>query len=62
MRIATSENVNGKMLVGSEITLARADQQRRPRIYDATELVAMDTAYIRGGSGNLHSGLSGVSA
>jgi hypothetical protein len=37
---------NNQMLVGDEIDLARADPARRQQVYDATELVAMDTARI----------------
>jgi hypothetical protein len=35
-----------QMLIGRDIEVARADPARRDRIYDATELVAMDTARI----------------
>jgi hypothetical protein len=35
-----------KMLSGHEITEGRADLARRERIYDATEIVAIDTARI----------------
>jgi hypothetical protein len=34
------------MLIGDKIGVGRADQARRAQIYDATELVAMDTARI----------------
>jgi len=34
------------MLSGDSIEAGRADRQRRPFIYDATELIAMDTARI----------------
>jgi len=37
---------NHKMLIGQEIADGRADPQRRPRIYDATELIAADSARI----------------
>jgi hypothetical protein len=35
-----------RMLMGAEIAAARSDPNRRPRIYDATELVTFDTARI----------------
>jgi hypothetical protein len=35
-----------QMLVGDEIAVARADPARRRNIYDATELVVLDTARI----------------
>jgi|SRR5208337_260782 len=35
-----------RMLMGAEIAAARSDPTRRPRIYDATELVTFDTARI----------------
>jgi hypothetical protein len=35
-----------QMLVGKEISAARADPARRQFVYDATELVTMDTAAI----------------
>jgi hypothetical protein len=35
-----------QMLVGDSIASGRADPSRRPSIYDATELIAMDTARI----------------
>lgn len=34
------------MLVGQDIEIARADPARRDRVYDATELVTLDTARI----------------
>lgn len=34
------------MLVGKTIETGRADPQRRHAIYDATELITMDTARI----------------
>jgi hypothetical protein len=37
---------NNQILVGDEIGQGRADPVRRQRVYDATELVAMDTARI----------------
>lgn len=37
---------NSQMLIGDQIAQGRADQERRPNIYDATELIAMDTARI----------------
>jgi hypothetical protein len=37
---------NYQMLVGEQIGLARADPIRRQQVYDATELIAMDTARI----------------
>lgn len=37
---------NSQMLIGDQIAQGRADQDRRPNIYDATELIAMDTARI----------------
>jgi hypothetical protein len=37
---------NNQMLVGDAIGIARADPARRQQVYDATELVAMDTARI----------------
>ncbi len=37
---------NYQMLIGEQIAQGRADQDRRPNIYDATELIAMDTARI----------------
>jgi hypothetical protein len=37
---------NSHMLIGDEISRGRADPDRRPHIYDATELIAMDTARI----------------
>ena len=37
---------NNQMLVGPEISAARADPARRQQVYDATELVAMDTVRI----------------
>jgi hypothetical protein len=52
---------NFHMLVGNEIEKGRADPNRRQQIYDATELVAIDTARIfaKGvrASANLFSGL-----
>jgi hypothetical protein len=41
--------VNGRnyqMMIGNEIAVGRADPDRRAQIYDATELVTMDTARI----------------
>jgi hypothetical protein len=35
-----------QMLVGRDIEIARADPSRRDRVYDATELVALDTARV----------------
>ena len=40
------KGANSQMLMGDEIGIGRADQARRAQIYDATELVAMDTARI----------------
>lgn len=37
---------NIQMLVGEDINTGRADAARRPKIYDATELVLIDTALI----------------
>jgi hypothetical protein len=37
---------NYQMLIGNEIAEGRADQQRRERIYDAIELIAIDTGRI----------------
>jgi hypothetical protein len=37
---------NNQMLIGDEISVGRADPARRQQIYDATELIAMDTARI----------------
>jgi len=37
---------NSQMLVGNDISLGRADPARRQQVFDATELVAMDTARI----------------
>jgi hypothetical protein len=37
---------NCRTLIGNEISVGRADPERRPQIYDATELVTMDTARI----------------
>lgn len=37
---------NFQMLIDDQIAQGRADQGRRPNIYDATELIAMDTARI----------------
>jgi hypothetical protein len=37
---------NFQMLIGDDIIQGRADLGRRPSIYDATELIAMDTARI----------------
>jgi hypothetical protein len=41
-----NEGKNIQMLVGDNIGVARADPARRPKVSDATELVAMDTARI----------------
>jgi hypothetical protein len=35
-----------QMLAGQEIATARADPKRRQNVYDATELVLLDTARI----------------
>ena len=35
-----------QMMRGADIATARSDPNRRPNIYDATELVALDTARI----------------
>jgi hypothetical protein len=35
-----------QMLMGDEISVGRADPTRRQQVYDATELIAMDTARI----------------
>lgn len=43
---ALGNNKNLQMLKGQDIASARADPGRRPNVYDATELVAMDTARI----------------
>lgn len=40
------EAVPWRMMKGDEIAVARADPNRRANIYDATELVALDTARI----------------
>lgn len=37
---------NHQMLVGDEIGVGRANPARRQQIYDATELIAIDTARI----------------
>jgi hypothetical protein len=38
--------VGSKMLIGQEISLGRADPLRRSNIYDAADLIALDTARI----------------
>jgi hypothetical protein len=38
-------NIN-QMIIGDEISAGRADPVRRQQVYDATELIAMDTARI----------------
>lgn len=40
------QGTNNQMLIGNDISVARADPTRRQQVYDATELVAMDTARI----------------
>jgi hypothetical protein len=40
------KGTTSQMLIGDEIGIGRADADRRDRIYDAMELVAMDTARI----------------
>lgn len=37
---------NYQMLVGNEIEVARSDVARRAKVYDATELIVMDSARI----------------
>lgn len=39
-------NTTHQILVGESIVTGRADPKRRPSIYDATELIVMDTARI----------------
>jgi hypothetical protein len=40
------KGTNSQMLIGEDIARGRADPQRRESIYDAMELIAMDTARI----------------